>query len=152
MFELIRQSPLATGVAAAKGSGLAFGIIVALVAAVYDPMPKWELLLGIVLWYVTIGGIVGVSAGFDHLALYRVQKLWWLRGPMISCSMNLVLVLIAGLTVNEVSFLVELSNGRLSCPLWFVAIDGALAGIITAGITDRVRKRHPNFGQESNLN
>ena len=152
MFEFVRQSPLASAVAAAKFSGLVFGIIAVAVAVIFGTVPEWNLLLGIVLWYVTAGGIVGMSAGFDHLALYRVQKLWWIRGPLISLFMNLVLTLIAGLAVTEVSIPVQLADGRLGCPVWFVAVDGALAGLITAGIADRVRKRHPKFCQESGLN
>ncbi len=120
---------LFTRVAIGKGVGLLVGVT-GFFALPYF-MPEADLLLrwGIVLWYTTVGAIIGVFGVFDRHPVLDVPMPWWFRGPLIGAWMNFVLVFLAYDVMTRVMTGVFGADGLLTSPFWFAA-EGALVGLL----------------------
>jgi len=118
-----------TRIAIGKGIGFLFGLA-GFIALPYF-LPDGGLLLrwGILLWYTTLGAIVGVFGVFTYHPVLRLPMPWWFRAPIIGGWMNFVLVFFAYDPMQAMMVAMFGEQGMLSSPFWFAA-EGAIVGLI----------------------
>lgn len=126
MFE---NSSLITRIAIGKAIGFLFGLI-GFISLPYL-LPEADALLqwGSLLWYTTLGAIIGVFGVFTSYPILNIPIPWWLRAPLLGAWMNFVLTLFAFDAIQAVMFSVFGENGLLTSPFWFV-FEGAIVGFI----------------------
>ena len=120
---------LVTRIGIGKVIGLMFGFI-GFIAVPYF-LPETSLLLrwGILLWYTTVGAIIGVFGVFTYHPILKLPFPWWVRAPLLGAWMNFVLTFFAFDTMQSMMVSVFGENGLLSSPFWFTA-EGAIIGLI----------------------
>lgn len=121
-------SPI-TRIAVSKTVGLMFGLAgfltIPYLLPEANPMLRW----GFLLWYLTLGGVVGVVGTLDWSPLLDMPLPWWLRSPLIGAWLNLVLTLITYDQLRAFGESLFGAGALLASPFWFVA-EGALAGLV----------------------
>ena len=112
---------LNTRLAVGKALGAAFGIAGFMSLTVYpvgeDSLPRW----GILLWYTTLGAVVGVFGVYTRHPVLGIPMPWWFLAPLLGAWMNFVLTLF---THDALA-----AGGVLSAPFWFAA-EGAAVGLV----------------------
>ena len=120
---------LVTRIAVGKAVGLAFGLIGFLMVPYLlpeaDPMLRW----GFLLWYTTLGAIIGLFGVFDRHPLLELPLPWWLRAPFMGAWMNFVLTLLMYDQLHAFSVALLGPDSALTSPFWFVA-EGAVVGLV----------------------
>ena len=89
------------------------------------------------LWYTTLGAIIGM---FGVLTWHPVLKLpmpWWVRAPVLGAWMNVVLVFFAFDTLAAMMTAVFGTDGVLASPFWFAA-EGAVVGFVIGYFATRL--------------
>lgn len=127
--EVFNQPSMITRIAIGKAIGFVFGLIgffltPAIVPGV-DDMFRW----GILLWYPTLGAVIGIFGVFTYHPVLHLPMPWWFRAPLIGAWFNLVLTLFA--YDDMATFMVALAGegSALASPFWFVA-EGAVVGLL----------------------
>ena len=112
-----------------KTIGLLFGLVGFIALPYFLPDVGWLLRWGFLLWYTTVGAIIGVFGVFNYHPVLNVPFPWWFRSTWLGAWMNFVLTFFAydAMQAMMVSFFGE--GGILSSPFWFVA-EGAILGLI----------------------
>jgi hypothetical protein len=95
----------------------------------FVPDVSWSLPWGVLLWYVTLGSVIGVFGVFTRHPVLQIPMPWWVRAPFIGGWMNFVLVLFAYDSLKHVAIAVFGSGSTFVSPFWFVA-EGAIVGAI----------------------
>ena len=133
---------LITRIATGKAIGFLFGLV-GFVSLPYF-LPDADLLFrwGILLWYTTLGAIIGVFGVFTYHPILRLPLPWWFRSTVVGAWMNFVLTFFAFDTMQAMMFHVFGENGIASSPFWFTA-EGAIIGLIIGYFATR-------FGGEGN--
>jgi len=124
------QNPsLVTRVAVGKLVGLVIGIIGFAFCEFFLPETDWMLRWGILLWYTTLGAIIGVFGVFNWHPVLKLPFPWWIRAPVLGGWMNFVLTFFSYDLMQAV--LVEMFNQGhiLTSPFWF-SLEGAVVGLI----------------------
>jgi len=115
------------------GIGKAIGLVFGLMGFVFVPyfLPEAGLLLrwGILLWYTTLGAIIGVFGVLTYNPILKLPFPWWFRAPLLGAWMNFVLTFFAFDTMQNMMLSVFGDNGLLASPFWFTA-EGAIIGLI----------------------
>ena len=113
--------------------GKALGFLVGLAGFVFLPwfLPEagWLLRWGILLWYATLGAIIGMFGVFTRHPVLKLPMPWWVRAPVVGAWMNFVLTFFAYDAMKQVMESTFGPEGVLSSPFWFVA-EGAVVGLI----------------------
>ena len=137
------HTPLIAGAAAAKIIGLCIGVALFFTLPQLAPELENSMLWGLLLWYPTLGGIVGISNLIKRYPWLDLPLPWWIRAPWLGAWMNFVVVLIAGDAMLGTSITVHLFDS-LSSSFWFV-LDGfvaaAISGLVGAQVEIRCEKR-----------
>lgn len=116
-------------IAVGKFVGLIIGIVGFVVVTSFVPDVSWSLPWGILLWYVTLGAVIGVFGVFTRHPVLQFPLPWWFRAPFIGAWMNFVLVFFAYDSLKHVAIAMFGSGSPFVSPFWFVA-EGAIAGAI----------------------
>ncbi|HCX87248.1 MAG TPA: hypothetical protein DG761_04430 [Gammaproteobacteria bacterium] len=132
---------LVTRIAVGKGIGLLFGLIgfiaLPLIAPEVSRMFQWAILL----WYTTVGAIIGVFGVFTWHPVLSLPMPWWFRAPMIGAWMNFVLVLF--IYDDLQAMVAQWALGEtFSSPFWLVA-EGAIIGMIIGYLATRLGGEGP---------
>ena len=99
----IRHTPsLTVRIVVAKTTGFAFGLVWLYTLPENMSDTSWLFGVGMLLWYTTMGGFIGLAGIFSVHPIIHIPMPWWLRGPAIGGWMNFVLVLLAYDMVAEV--------------------------------------------------
>jgi len=120
---------LMTRIAVGKTIGILFGLIGFIFLPYFYPESGWLLRWGILLWYTTLGAIIGVFGVFTHHPILRLTFPWWFRASLLGAWMNFVLTFFAFNTMQAVMISIFGENGILTSPFWFTA-EGAIIGLI----------------------
>ncbi len=120
---------LTTRIAVGKMIGFGFGLIGFFAMPLLWPEGDLSLRLGILLWYTTMGGIIGVFGVITRHPVLKLPLPWWIRAPFIGGWMNFVMVLFAHETMAKMLTYVFGVNGLLTSPFWFV-LEGAIIGMV----------------------
>ena len=123
--------------------GLLFGLIGFAFLPFFATDAGWMLRTGIVLWYTTLGAIIGVFGVYTSHPVLHIPLPWWIRAPSIGGWMNFVLTLFA---YDQFVMLMQntfgTSNALLTSPFWFVA-EGAVIGLAIGAIVTRFAGEGP---------
>ena len=118
-------------IAIGKSVGFVVGLLAFAALSLLAPASEVLLRWGVLLWYTTLGAIIGVYGVFSHHPVLRLPLPWWVRAPAIGAWMNLVLVMIAfdSFRVMMAEFPTLLDAG-LGSPFWLVAEGGLVGALI----------------------
>lgn len=120
---------LMTRIAVGKSIGIMIGLIGMLsLPAIY---PEADLLLrwGILLWYTTVGAIIGVFGVFTYHPILKLPFPWWLRSTVLGAWLNFVLVFFAYDDMQAIMHAMFGQDGIMTSPFWFT-LEGAVIGLL----------------------
>ena len=120
---------LITRIAVGKLIGLVFGLAGFILLPLFLPEADWLLRWGILLWYTTMGAIIGVFGVFTYHPVLKLPFPWWFRAPLLGGWLNFVLTFFAYDDMQIIMLIVFGENGLLISPFWFTA-EGAVIGLI----------------------
>ena len=120
---------LVTRIAIGKGVGFLFGLAGFILLPSFLPEADWLLRWGILLWYTTVGAIIGVFGVFTYHPVLKLPFPWWFRSSLMGAWMNFVLTFFAYDVMKAMMVNMFGEGGTLSSPFWFTA-EGAIIGLI----------------------
>ena len=120
---------LLTRIIIGKGIGLAVGLLGFFLLPVLVPEADMLVRWGILLWYTTLGAIIGMFGVFNWHPVLNLPMPWWVRAPFLGAWMNFVLILFAYDTMEMMLQTMFGVGSFLESPFWFVA-EGAIVGLI----------------------
>lgn len=115
---------IAVGKAAGLGFGLAGFLILPYLVPDADPLMRW----GVLLWYMTLGALIGIAGVLDWQPELDLPFPWWVRAPLLGGWMNFVLTFLIYDRLAEFGAALFGADSLLASPFWFVA-EGALIGL-----------------------
>jgi len=122
MFE---KPSLTRRIAIGKAAGLVIGVTgFFLLPALY---PEADILLrwGILLWYTTLGAVIGLVGVYGRHPLFDLPFPWWVRDPLVGAWMNFVLTFFA---YEQLAAILAAVFGPVGVsPFWY-PLDGAIVG------------------------
>lgn len=129
------------------GIGITVGLVIGLVGLAFLPFfaadAGWMLRSGILLWYTTLGAIIGVFGVYSSHPVLHIPLPWWVRAPFIGAWMNFVLTLFV---YDQFSTMIidafGSAHSALTSPFLF-ALEGAVAGLIIGFVTTRFAGEGP---------
>lgn len=128
-FIMFSNPSLVTRIAIGKGIGFVIGLTGFILLPYFLPdvsmMTRW----GILLWYTTLGAIIGVFGVFTYHPILKLPLPWWFRAPIIGAWMNFVLTFFAYDVMQEMLISIFGQDGLMSSPFWFVS-EGALVALL----------------------
>jgi hypothetical protein len=127
---------LVTRIAIGKGIGAIVGLLGLIFLPYFLPDVGWLPRIGILLWYTTVGAIIGVFGVFTWHPVVRLPMPWWVRAPFVGAWMNFVLAFFAYDLMKAMLTSMFGPEGFLSSPFWF-ALEGAVFGIIVGYFATR---------------
>ncbi len=126
MFE---NPSLITRIAVGKAIGIVVGLIGLITLPYFAPEAGWLFRIGILLWYATLGAIIGVFGVFTWHPVLKLPMPWWFRAPFIGAWMNFVLTFFAYDVMKEMLVAGFGAGSVLASPWWFTP-EGAVFGLI----------------------
>jgi hypothetical protein len=126
MFE---NPSLTTRIAIGKGIGFLFGLAGFLLLPSFLPDAGWLIRWGILLWYTTVGAIIGVFGVYTHHPILKLPLPSWIRAPFVGAWMNFVLAFFAYDTMAAMLVAMFGEDGIIRSPFWFAA-EGAIIGLV----------------------
>lgn len=137
------QPSIATRLTISKTLGLLFGVLALIGLSVVMPESGLRTRFGLLLWYFSMGGVIGIAGVMDKHPVLSIRLPWWVRGPCLGAWMNFVLVFFAYDLMAE--FIVKATGYGFS-PFWF-ALEGAVVGGIIGGVSTYVAGKGPKILQ-----
>ena len=116
--------------------GLVFGLAGFILLPFFYPEAGWLLRWGILLWYTTVGAIIGVFGVYTRHPILNLPMPWWFRAPVLGAWMNFVLTFFAYDTMGEVLIGMFGEQGVMTSPFWFTA-EGAIIGLVIGYVATR---------------
>lgn len=116
------------------GLGKLFGLVIGLAGFFLLPLfsPETSMMFrwGILLWYTTLGAIIGVFGVYTEHPILGIPLPWWLRATIIGAWMNLLLAMLAYDELSSIMLGVSgMGIGTELSPFWMIA-EGAIIGFI----------------------
>ncbi len=125
---MLTKPSLALRIAIGKGVGFLIGLLGFLALPWLAPEADLFLRWGLLLWYATLGAIVGIFGVYTYHPWIKMPLPWWFLSPWVGGWLNFVLTLIAYDQLKAVMLPVFGADGFFSSPFWFVA-EGAIVGL-----------------------
>ena len=109
--------------------GKAVGLVIGLIGLITLPwlLPDADWLFRILLWYTTLGAIVGVFGVFTWHPVLKLPTPWWFRAPLIGAWMNFVLTFFSYDAMRPVPV-----------SPWLFVVQGAVVGLIIGYLATRL--------------
>jgi hypothetical protein len=133
MFE---KPSLVTRIAVGKGVGFAVGLAGFLLLPLFVPEAGWLIRWGVLLWYTTLGAIIGLFGVFDRHPILNMPFPWWVRAPFLGAWMNFVLTFFAYDVMTDMMVAMFGAEGILTSPFWFT-LEGAVVGLLIGYLVTR---------------
>ncbi|NQV57061.1 MAG: hypothetical protein HQ503_14470 [Rhodospirillales bacterium] len=133
MFE---NPSLITRIAIGKATGFVIGLIAFICVPYFVPDAGWLIRWGFLLWYTTLGAIIGVFGVFTWHPILKLPMPWWIRAPFVGAWMNFVLTFFAFDTIKDMMVAMFGADGMLQSPFWITA-EGAVVGVIIGYLATR---------------
>ncbi len=134
---MFSRNSLVTRVAIGKAIGLVLGIIGYFMLPLFMPDPGWQLQLGILFWYATVGAFIGVFGAFTWHPILHLPMPWWFRAPLIGGWMNFLLALFAWDDLQIMMVYTFGPDGVFVSPFWIVA-EGLLVGLLIGYVATKL--------------
>ena len=138
---MIISAALAKRVGIAKGVGFVIGLAGFLTLPFIWPEADWMIRWGILLWYTTLGGIIGIFGSSTWHPILKMNLPWWVLAPSIGAWMNFVLTFFAYDTMAAAMLSIFGADGMLASPFWF-ASEGAVVGLVIAYVANKYGGDH----------
>ncbi|MDG1995941.1 MAG: hypothetical protein P8J14_05565 [Emcibacteraceae bacterium] len=133
---MFKNPSLITRIAIGKTVGMVFGILGFIMVPWFWPgvssMMQWAILL----WYITVGAVIGMFGVFTWHPILHLPMPWWFRAPLLGGWMNFVLTLFIYDKLQTMMINYFGVNSTFSSPFWF-AVEGALVGLIIGYLATR---------------
>ena len=126
---MFKNPSLMTRIVIGKGIGFLFGLAGFILLPYFLPEADLLLCWGILLWYTTVGAIIGVFGVFTYHPVLKLTFPWWFRAPLMGAWMNFVLTFFTYDVMNSMMVNMFGEDGVFSSPFWFTA-EGAVVGLI----------------------
>ncbi len=126
MFE---KPSLVTRIAIGKGIGFLVGLIGFIFLPFFLPEAGWLIRWGILLWYTTLGAVIGVFGVVTYHPVLKLPMPWWFGAPLVGAWMNFVLTFFAYDTMKDMLVAMFGAEGVLTSPFWFT-LEGAVVGLL----------------------
>ncbi len=133
MFE---KPSLIARIAIGQGVGCVIGLAGFLLLPFFVPEADWLIRWGILLWYTTLGAIIGVFGVIDYHPILKLPMPWWVRAPILGAWMNFVLTFFAYDTMKDMLVAMFGVDGFMASPFWFV-LEGAIVGLLIGYLATR---------------
>jgi hypothetical protein len=133
---MFQKPSLVTRIAVGKMAGLAVGLAGFLLLPVLVPEAGWMIRWGVLLWYTTLGAIIGMFGVFTYHPVLKLAMPWWVRAPFLGAWMNFVLTFFAYDIMADMLVAMFGVDGFMSSPFWFV-LEGALVGLLIGYLATR---------------
>ncbi len=133
---------LVTRIAVGKAIGLVFGLVGFVSLPWILPEAEWPLRWGILLWYPTLGAVVGVFGVFDRHPILKLPFPWWVRAPFVGAWMNFVLTFFTYDAMRRALEALFDPGSALTSPFWLVA-EGAVVGLAIGYCATRIGGEGP---------
>ena len=127
---------LVVRIAVGKLVGLVFGVVGFIILPEFLPEAGWQMKWGVLLWYTTLGAIVGVFGVFDRHPVLYFPMPWYVRAPIIGAWMNFVLMLFTFDTMKNGLSMAFGTGSTLSSPFW-VVVEGAVVAAVIGFLATR---------------
>ncbi len=133
---MFKNPSLTTRIAIGKLVGLIIGLIGFFSLPWFWPEAPMQLRWGILLWYTTLGALIGVFGVVTRHPVLNLPLPWWCRAPLLGGWMNFVLTFFAWDAMSSMLVLTFGPDGLMTSPLWFV-LEGALVGLLIGYLATR---------------
>ena len=120
---------LVTRIAIGKAIGFVIGLAGFVTLPFFLPDADWLIRWGILLWYTTLGAIIGMFGVFTWHPVLKLPLPWWVRAPLLGAWMNFVLTFFAYDVMKAMLQTLFGPDSLLTSPFWFVA-EGVVVGLI----------------------
>jgi hypothetical protein len=127
---------LVTRIAVGKGVGLVVGLAGLIFLPFFAPEAGWLLRWGFLLWYTTLGAIIGMFGVFTYHPMLKLPMPWWVAAPFLGAWMNFVLTLFVYDIMQDIMTATFGPDGLLTSPFWFV-LEGAIFGFLVGYLATR---------------
>lgn len=112
-----------------KTIGLIAGLSVFLILPLMGVSLDLKLGLGLVLFYIFTGALIGFYGMFERHPIFDFKMPWYFRGAVVGLIMHTMLVL---LTYDQILALTnQMDILGITCP-WWALIDGIILGLVMA--------------------
>ncbi|MBO6503422.1 MAG: hypothetical protein JJ850_14550 [Kordiimonadaceae bacterium] len=136
MSETFTSPSLITRIAIGKAVGLVIGLLGFLLAPAMIPDIDIYFRWGLLLWYASIGAVIGVFGVFTYHPILKLPMPWWVRAPIIGAWFNFVLALFTFDKLGTYMSAILSDGGRTASPFW-VVLEGALIGLLIGFLCTR---------------
>jgi len=126
---MFKNPSLITRIAIGKLIGLIIGFIGFITLPWFWPEADWMIRWGVLLWYTTLGAVIGVFGVLTWHPILHLPLPWWFRAPVIGAWMNFVLTFFAFEAMKSMLTSTFGVDGLLASPFWFV-LEGAVVGLL----------------------
>lgn len=134
---MFKKPSLVTRIVVGKGVGLLFGLSGFALIPYLTADDGYFLRLGFLLWYITVGAMIGLCGVMTHHPLFKYPVPWWLMGIWVGSWMNLIVVFLAYDHLHSMMISLVGENEILSSPFWFV-LEGAIVGLVIAYLATKL--------------
>jgi len=131
---LFNKPSLTTRVAVGKLIGSVFGLAGLILLPLFIPEASWKLRIGILLWYSTVGAMIGLIGVFTTHPVLHLPLPWWARAPIVGAWMNFVLSLFA-YDIFKTMFATWPGTGS---PFFWLTLEGAIVGLVIGYLATRL--------------
>ncbi len=133
---MVEKPSLVTRIVIGKSVGLVIGLAGFFSLPYFLPEAGWLIRWGVLLWYTTLGAIIGMFGVFTYHPVLKLPMPWWVRAPFLGAWMNFVLTFFAYDTMKDMLVVMFGAEGALASPFWFT-LDGALVGLLIGYVATR---------------
>ena len=126
---MFKNPSLTTRIIIGEAIGFLVGLAGFLLLPFFLSEAGWLIRWGILLWYTTLGAIIGVFGIYTQHPLLKFPMPWWFRATILGAWMNFVLTFFAYDTMQLMMVALFGHQGVITSPFWFTA-EGAVIGLI----------------------
>ena len=133
---MLENPSLTTRIIIGKTIGFVIGLLGFIFLPFFAPEAGWLIRWGILLWYTTVGAVIGLFGVYTRHPVLDLPMPWWVRAPFVGAWMNFVLTFFAYDTMLEMMVAMFGEQGVLTSPFWFT-LEGAIVGLIIGYVATR---------------
>ncbi len=139
---MLSSPSLMTRIIVGKAVGFVVGLVGFLTLPYFSPDADLLLRLGVLLWYTTVGAIIGMFGVYTRHPVLKLPMPWWLRATVLGAWMNFVLTFFAYEKMREILKSMFGAETWFTSPFWFV-LEGALVGLFIGYLATRIGGEGP---------
>ena len=137
---MFTKPSLITRIAIGKGVGFVVGLIGLILLPYFVADVGWMFRIGVVLWYTTVGAVIGVFGVFTYHPILHLPMPWWFRSTIVGAWMNFVLTFFAydafAAMMDDFSLALFGDATLMTSPFWFT-LEGAMVGALIGYLATR---------------